>query len=64
MVLQTIYTNPDGTFRTRTYRGVKPWQKSEFMKTFYDMRTVYPAGQLVQLNGRVRTVVAKFGKEM
>lgn len=64
MVLQTIYLNPDGTFRTRTYRGLKPWQKSEFMKTFYDMRTVYPSGVLVQLKGKERHVVAKFGKEL
>lgn len=63
MVLQTIYINPDGTFKTRTYRNLKPWQKSEFMRTFYDQRTMYRGGVLVQLKGKKRYIVAKFGEE-
>ena len=63
MVIQTIYLNPDGTTRTRTYRGVKPWQKSEMTKTFYDQRTMYPGGILVQLKGKERQLVARFGAE-
>lgn len=62
MVLQTIYLQPDGTTRTRIYRGLKPWQKSEFMRTFYDQRTMYPGGILVQLKGKERQLVARFGE--
>ena len=63
MVIQLIYLNADETKKTRTYRGVKPWQKSEVMKTFYDQRTLYPGGIMVQLKGTERTLVARFGKE-
>lgn len=63
MVLQTVYLNPDGTFRTRTYRGVKPWEKSELMRTFYAQRTMYRGGKLTQLKGTERKLVAKFGED-
>lgn len=63
MVIQLIYLNPDATTRTRTYRGLKPWQKSELMKTFYEQRTLYPGGIMVQLKGKERVLVTRFGKE-
>lgn len=63
MVLQTIYLQPDNTTRTRTYRDLKPWSKSEFMRTFYEQRTMYKAGILVQLKGKQRVLVARFGEE-
>ena len=63
MVIQTIYLQADMTTKTRTYRGLKPWEKSEFTKTFYDQRTMYRGGILVQLKGKERHVVAKFGQE-
>lgn len=63
MVIQLIYINPDGTTRTRTYRDVKPWEKSELMRTFYEQRTLYPGGIMVQLKGKERVLVARFGNE-
>ena len=63
MVIQLIYLNPDGTYRTRTYRGVKPGDKSEMMSNFYDQRTLYPGGVMVQLKGKERVLVARFGRE-
>lgn len=64
MVIQLIYLNPDETTRTRTYRDVKPWAKSELMRTFYEQRTMYPSGIMVQLKGKERVLVARFGKEL
>lgn len=63
MVIQLIYLQADGTKKTRTYRSVKPWQKSEMMKTFYEQRTLYPGGIMVQLKGKERRLVARFGEE-
>lgn len=63
MVIQLIYLNADDTTKTRTYRSVKPWQKSEMMKTFYDQRTLYKGGIMVQLKGIERHLVARFGRE-
>ena len=63
MTIQLIYLNPDNTTRTRTYRGVKPGEKSEMMSNFYEQRTMYPGGIMVQLKGTERTLVARFGKE-
>jgi hypothetical protein len=63
MVIQLIYLQPDNTTKTRTYRDVKPGQKSEMMKTFYEQRTMYPGGIMVQLNGKERLLVCRFGKQ-
>ena len=63
MVIQLIYLQPDGSRRTRTYRGVPPWSKSEMMRNFYAERTMYRGGQMIQLKGNERRVVAKFGEE-
>jgi hypothetical protein len=63
MVIQLIYLQADGSKKTRTYRSVKPWEKSEMMKTFYDQRTLYRGGVMVQLRGTERKLVARFGEE-
>jgi len=63
MVIQLIYLNPDATTKTRTYRSVKPWQKSELMRNFYEQRTLYPGGIMVQLKGKERVLVARFGEQ-
>lgn len=63
MVLQAIYLQPDGTTRTRTYRDLKPWDKTEMTSNFHKQNDMYEAGKLVQLKGKKRIVVAQFGRE-